>query len=126
METDFYDSNHLELLGIVRTIGSIVAMPYEITTGIAAHISPEQDIKEMTIGELLEIRLDILNQIGECHARKAAAWLGQVSRLVECKDRDCESWDECPHSKQHTENEECQYVCGADEPCSKCSPVKAA
>jgi len=43
---------------------------------------------------------------------------------VVCDDLDCQSRKDCPHSRPHKEIEECQFICGADEPCSRCHPVE--
>ncbi|MBA3009744.1 MAG: hypothetical protein KKF12_12150 [Proteobacteria bacterium] len=126
MTNNPHEDSHSEIISLVKTIGSIASLPHEITMGIAAQIDPEQDMAEMTIGELLSIRSDTLSELGEHYARQAAEWLEKLPAIVECRDMDCETRGECPHSSWHPENEECHYVCGADEPCSRCYPVEAA
>ncbi|MBU0969189.1 MAG: hypothetical protein KKC20_01015 [Proteobacteria bacterium] len=121
---NLYEDN--QLISLIKQIGSIANLPHEIITGIATKIDPEQDMTEMTIGELLSIRSDTLNELGEPYARQAAEWLEKLPAIVECRDLDCASRGKCPHSSWHPENEECHYVCGADEPCSRCFPVEAA
>lgn len=46
--------------------------------------------------------------------------------LVVCRDSDCESRQDCPHSKPHTRIEECQFSCDPDWEHAKCYPVKEA
>ena len=93
-----YGNTNQELLDLVGIIGTIANMPKEIATGIAAKIDPEQDMTEMTIGELLAIRSDTLNELGEPYARQAVEWLGNLPPIVECRDMDCEIRGACPHS----------------------------
>ena len=49
------DKIHEQLIDVVSTIGGIAEMPHWATAGLAAKIDPDQDIKEITIGELLEM-----------------------------------------------------------------------
>lgn len=120
-----YEETNQELLDLACIIGTIANMPKEIATGIASKIDPEQDINEMTIGELLSIRSDTLNELGEPYARQAFDWLEKLPAIVECRNMDCATRGECPHASWHPQNEECQYICNPDEPCSRCFPVEA-
>lgn len=49
------DNMHEQLIDVASTIGGIAEMPHWATAGLAAKIDPEQDIKEITIGELLDM-----------------------------------------------------------------------
>ncbi|MCG8635426.1 MAG: hypothetical protein MI863_16455 [Desulfobacterales bacterium] len=49
---------------------------------------------------------------------------GTRKRMMMCLDWGCMSRSECHHSEPHEEGSECTFVCGADEPCSRCYPVE--
>ena len=50
-----------ELLDITARIGLIPRYPERVTRGIASRIADHQDIEEMTIGEILALRLETIN-----------------------------------------------------------------
>lgn len=50
------DRQHKDLIEIACEIGAIADMPHWVTAGLAIKIDPDQDLKEITIGELLDMK----------------------------------------------------------------------
>lgn len=53
----------MEFLDSVARVGILAFEPKRIISGMMARISKDQDIEEMTIGEILALRLDTINEM---------------------------------------------------------------
>ena len=61
-EQAVFDEKHAALVTAATLIGLIADMPHWITAGMTARIGG-RDVENMTIGELLSIRMDTVNFI---------------------------------------------------------------
>ncbi len=59
------DEKHKQLVDAASTIGCIAEMPHWLTAGMAAKISPDSEIGDLTVKELLNMLSDTLKHVGK-------------------------------------------------------------
>lgn len=117
------------LLQIAILLGELKDFPYWASFGLAARVyATGKPLEQLTLGHLKAIFLQQARDHEAMEERVTAGCGGYLSNLcpgkVVCREQECQSRGECPHSLPHDETEKCSHVCGADAPFARCEPIK--